>query len=58
MSSFVILGWLVSVETGHACNDYPYSWSVPSWHPPTEKYKKAKANGSMYCAVFVLGRQQ
>lgn len=23
-------------------DDYPYSWSIPAYHPPTEKYKMAK----------------
>ena len=27
-------------HAGHV-DDFPYSWSEPGWHPPTQKYKQA-----------------
>ncbi|KAK3606715.1 hypothetical protein CHS0354_005853 [Potamilus streckersoni] len=29
-------------KCSNGTDDYPYSWSVPAYHPPTEKYKMAK----------------
>ena len=29
------------IVSGHN-DDYPYSWSVPAYHPTTQKYKNAK----------------
>ncbi|XP_071504150.1 iduronate 2-sulfatase-like [Diadema antillarum] len=28
-------------------DDFPYSWSVEAWHPPTQKYKNAKVCKNM-----------
>ncbi|XP_041458841.1 iduronate 2-sulfatase-like isoform X2 [Lytechinus variegatus] len=29
-------------KASNGTDDYPYSWSVEPWHPPTQKYKRAK----------------
>ncbi|XP_014772795.1 iduronate 2-sulfatase [Octopus bimaculoides] len=37
-------------------DDYPYSWSIPPYHPPTEKYKMAKvcpgADGKLHMNII------
>ena len=29
-------------KSSNKTDDYPYSWSVPAYHPPTQQYKMAK----------------
>ncbi|XP_046377275.2 iduronate 2-sulfatase-like [Haliotis rufescens] len=42
------------VSSGHT-DDYPYSWSVPAYHPPTQAYKMAKVcpgpKGNVYMDI-------
>jgi iduronate 2-sulfatase len=38
---------LNTMKTAGNTDDYPYSWSIPGWHPPTHKDKGAKVcNGT------------
>ena len=32
---------LSSMKHANHTDDYPYSWSEPGWHPPTQHYKQA-----------------
>jgi len=32
----------VSGIASNRTDDYPYSWSIPAYHPSTQKYKMAK----------------
>ena len=38
---------LGAMKKAEHVDDFPFSWSVPGWHPPTEKNKQAKVcNGT------------
>ncbi|XP_785170.4 iduronate 2-sulfatase [Strongylocentrotus purpuratus] len=34
-------------KASNGTDDYPYSWSVEAWHPPTQEYKRAKVCKNM-----------
>ena len=43
---------MVSGIASNYTDDYPYSWSMPAYHPPTEKYKMAKVETALSSVYF------
>uniref|UniRef100_A0A672MTS1 Iduronate 2-sulfatase n=1 Tax=Sinocyclocheilus grahami TaxID=75366 RepID=A0A672MTS1_SINGR len=41
------------IASNHS-DDYPYSWSVPPYHPPSFKYEKRKVSGKNFSLHFDL----